>query len=161
MTNTTTGKQQALLRAVQKGAGRNGVYGLARRLKRPYRRVYDQVRLLEARGQLRTQKLRRRGRTCLAVMPLATAAESPKPNLQFNRAWSRPSGQISDSTLLAQVLARPTFRDLLACAVHYGPQTVRQQLNRMVQNFELPAAASSEALRMLGNIELGLARAAR
>jgi hypothetical protein len=83
-----------------------------------------------------------------------------RPSLQFNRAWSRPSGDIDTPTLIAQVLARPTFRDLLACVKCYGPAHVRSGYEHLVGSLQLSPGAATQSGRMLNNIEIGRARAA-
>src|SRR6185312_12063549 len=52
--------------------------------------------------------------------------------LQFNRAWSRPSGGVDIDTTIALVLARPTFNDLLTCCMECGIDRVRDIFERMI-----------------------------
>ncbi|HEX6994974.1 MAG TPA: hypothetical protein VF339_12585 [Gammaproteobacteria bacterium] len=67
---------------------------------------------------------------------------------------------MDEETVIAQVLARPTFDDLLACVEHYGLQRVQEIRTAMLRAFELLPGAAETSGRMLKNIEIGRARAA-
>lgn len=151
-----TRKIRELLRLIQAGAGQEGIYGLAATAGRPYRRVHDQVRRLAAAGIVRLTAERHDSRARVRVIPVEDSAAQA---LQFNRAWSRPSGAVGIDTIIALVLARPTFDDLLSCCLQYGIGRVRGIFDRMVAALELDPRAAEESGRMLANIEIGEARA--
>lgn len=151
-------KLEELLRLIRAGAGQQGIYALAVAAGRPYRRVHDQVRRLAATGLVRLETEHHGSRARIRVIPL----EQPeRPVLQFNRAWSRPSGGIDTDTTIALVLARPTFSDLLGCCMDYGIGRVRRIFETMIAALQLDPKAAEESGRMLSNIEIGLARASR
>lgn len=151
-------KLEELLRLIRAGAGQEGIYALAAAADRPYRRVHDQVRRLAAAGLVRLETERRDSRARIRVIPVAP---SVSPVLQFDRAWSRPSGGVDTDTTIALVLARPTFSDLLSCCMEYGIDRVRDIFERMIGAMELHPKAAEESGRMLDNIEIGQARASR
>lgn len=151
-------KLEDLFRLIRAGAGREGIYALAAAAGRPYRRVHDQVRRLEAAGLVRLQAEHRGSRTRIQVIPIEQPAP---PVLQFDRAWSRPSGGVDSDTVIALVLARPTFSDLLGCCIEYGIDRVRRIFSTMVAALQLDARAAQESGRLLSNIEIGQARASR
>jgi len=151
-------KLQELFRLIQTGAGQEGIYALAVAAGRPYRRVHDQVQRLAAEGLVKLEMERHGSRARMRVIPVGHPAA---PALQFNRAWSRPSGGVGPDTTVALVLARPTFDDLLTCCVEYGTDRVRDVFQRMIGAMELDPRAAEESGRMLSNIEIGQARAAR
>lgn len=151
-------KLEELLRLIQAGAGQEGIYALAAAAGRPYRRVHDQVRRLAADGLVRLATEHQDSRTRIRVVP---AEEPVRPVLQFNRAWSRPSGGVDTDTTIALVLARPTFRDLLSCCMQFGIDKVRDIFEKMIAAMQLDPGAAEESGRMLSNIEIGLARASR
>ncbi len=153
----STRKLRDLLHLVHAGAGENGIYALAAAARRPYRRVHAQVQRLAAAGVVSLNKQHRGPRARIRVRP---AVRARGPTLTFNRAWSRPSGGLDAATLIAQVLARPTFRDVLACVQHYGIEQVRGVYGTMVSELGLAPGAATASARMLTNIELGRARAA-
>lgn len=149
-------KLEELLRLIEAGAGREGIYALAAAAGRPYRRVHDQVKQLAAAGLVRQTTEHSGSRARVRVEPVGDAA----PVLDFNRAWSRPSGGIDTETAVALVLARPTFDDLLTCCTTYGIARVREIFERMIAALQLSPGAAEESGRMLSNIEIGRARAA-
>lgn len=151
-------KLEELFRLIQAGAGEEGIYALAAAAGRPYRRVHDQVQRLAARGLVKLAMEQRGSRTRIKVAPLEQRAT---PVLQFNRAWSRPSGGVNTDTLIALVLARPTFDDLLSCCMEYGIDRVRDIFQTMIAAMQLDPKAAGESGRMLDNIEIGQARASR
>ncbi|HEX7080430.1 MAG TPA: hypothetical protein VF329_05405 [Gammaproteobacteria bacterium] len=151
-----TRKTQELLALIHRGAGEDGIYALAAAAGRPYRRVHDQVKRLAAEGLVRLERASVGPRTALRVRPLPPR----EPKLSFNRAWSRPRGGVDEETVIAQVLARPTFNDLLACVEHYGLERVQRARAAMLRAFELSPGAAEASGRMLKNIEIGRARAA-
>lgn len=156
MRNTRSLRQ--LLALVQEGKGRDGIYALAAHAQRPYRRVYDQVMRLAAAGQVRLESdPRSGGRKRFRVL----GAQEEAPALEFNRAWSHPGGHLPPERVIAQVLARPTFNDLLACAKHYGLPAVEHVHDRMLREFMLEPGAAVAVNRMLRNITVGHERAAR
>jgi hypothetical protein len=152
-----TRKLEQLLQLIRAGTGKDGIYELAAAAGRPYRRVHDQVRRLGAAGLVRLEGAPRGSRSRIRVLPVE---QSGTPALQFNRTWSRPSGGVDAETTIAQVLARPTFGDVLACVKHYGSGPVRAIYDRMIGSMQLDPAAARESARMLNNIEIGRARAA-
>ena len=153
-----TRKLDALLRLIEAGEGEEGIYALAAAAGRPYRRVHDQVRRLAAAGVVKLAAAHHGPRARVRVV----RAEDPAPPaLQFNRAWSRPSGGLGTDTVIALVLARPTFDDLLACCLRYGIGRVRDIFASMIAALQLDPRAATESGRMLSNIEIGLARASR
>lgn len=151
-------KLEELFRLIQAGAGEEGIYALAAAAGRPYRRVHDQVQRLAATGLVKLAMEHRGSRTRIRVVPLE---QRPAPVLQFNRAWSRPSGGVNTDTVIALVLARPTFDDLLSCCMEYGIERVRDIFQRMIAAMQLDPKAAGESGRMLDNIEIGQARASR
>ena len=151
-------KLEELLRLIRAGAGQEGIYALAAAAGRPYRRVHDQVRRLAAAGLVRLATEHRESRARIRVIPVE---QSVRPVLQFDRAWSRPSGGVDTDTTIALVLARPTFRDLLTCCMEYGIDRVRHIFESMIAAMQLDPKAAEESGRMLSNIEIGLARASR
>jgi predicted nucleotidyltransferase len=78
---TARGKRARLLAAVR--ARRSGVtiYGLARALRRPYRRVFDAVKRLAAEGALRVEPVARNNRraTLVTAPPASGRATSALP----------------------------------------------------------------------------------
>jgi hypothetical protein len=150
-------KTEDLLRLIRRGAGEKGIYALAAAAGRPYRRVHEQVQRLAAAGAVRLERLPGGARSRIRVR----SVESRGPALSFNRAWSRPSGGLDEETVIAQVLARPTFRDLLACVDYYGLERVHAIRSVLIGGFELHPGAACATGRMLKNIEIGRARAAR
>lgn len=151
-----TRKIEDLLCLIRDNAGADGIYALAAAAGRPYRRVHEQVKRLAEEGLVRLEPASAGPRARIRVRPAA----GRRPKLSLNRAWSRPSGAIDDETLIAQVLARPTFNDMLACVEHYGIPRVRKRRAAMIAAFELPPGAADASGRMLKNIEIGHARAA-
>ena len=153
-----TAKLEELFRLIQAGAGRQGIYALAAAAGRPYRRVHDQVKRLAAAGRVELASGHDGSRARVRVMPVEHSAA---PALEFNRAWSRPSGGVDTETTIALVLARPTFNDLLSCCIEYGTDRVRATFDSMIATLQLTANAAEESGRMLSNIEIGRARASR
>jgi hypothetical protein len=152
-----TQKLDELLTLIRAGAGEEGIYALAAAAGRPYRRVHAQVHRLAAEGVVRLDRLSGGTRSRMRVR----GVESEGPRLSFNRAWSRPSGGVDDERTIAQVLARPTFEDLLACVDYFGLDRVRAVRRSMLAKLELEFGAATATGRMLNNIEIGRARAAR
>lgn len=153
-----TRKLEELFRLIRAGAGREGIYALAAAAERPYRRVHAQVRRLAAEGLVKLVTEHRDSRARIRVIPMENSAP---PALQFNRAWSRPSGGVDTDTIIALVLARPTFDDLLSCCMEYGVDRIRAVLRSMIAAMQLNPNAAEESRRMLSNIEIGQARASR
>lgn len=153
-----TRKLEELFRLIQAGAGREGIYALATAAGRPYRRVHAQVRRLAADGLVKLTAEHHDSRTRIRVTPLESSAPSA---LQFDRAWSRPSGGVDTETVIALVLARPTFDDLLSCCMEYGVDRIRAVFRSMIAAMQLDPKAAEESGRMLSNIEIGQARASR
>lgn len=149
-------KLEDLYRLIQAGAGREGIYALAAAAGRPYRRVHDQVKRLAAQGLVKLTTEHDGSRTRVRVLPVEHSAA---PALEFNRAWSRPSGGVDANTSIALVLVRPTFNDLLSCCIQYGTERVRDTFEKMIAAMQLAPGAAEEGGRMLNNIEIGRARA--
>jgi hypothetical protein len=156
----STRKLRALVDLIRRGQGDRGIYQLARTAGRPYRRVHDQVQRLARAGVVRLTRVHEGPRTATCIQ-IAAGAPHPQPKLSFNRAWSRPSGGLDAETLIAQVLGRPTFPDLLACVQAFGLEAVRRVFQAVVAAFEIQPGAATASGRMLKNIEIGRARAAR
>jgi len=151
-----TRKTQELLALIRRGAGEQGIYALAAAAGRPYRRVHEQVKRLAAEGAVRLERVPVGPRIAIRVRP----ARTRQPKLSLSRSWSRPSAGTDDETLIALVLSRPTFADLLACVEHYGLERIRAARGALIRAFELPPGAAEASSRMLKNIEIGRARAA-
>lgn len=152
-----TRKLDELLRLIRAGAGERGIYALATVAGRPYRRVHDQVRRLAAAGLVKLATERHGSRARVRV----AAVEDTAPALQFDRAWSRPSGGVDTDAGIALILARPTFDDLLCCCMEHGIDRVRGIFDAMIAAMQLHPRAVEESGRMLSNIEIGQARASR
>jgi hypothetical protein len=150
-------KLAELCKLIRAGAGELGIYALAAAAGRPYRRVHDQVQRLAVAGLVRIDKQVRGPRTQTRVRMARAPAGTV---LDFNRAWSRPLGGVDADTVIAQVIARPTFHDLLVCAQDHGIARVRNTFQAMVNGCEIDPSAAAATARMLGNIEVGHARAA-
>jgi predicted transcriptional regulator len=146
----------ALLELVRRGHGEQGIYALAQRAGRPYRRVYSHVQSLANAGFVTLSRSQAHGRSVVRVRPVQDT-----PKLSFNRAWSRPDRQIDADTFIAGVLKRPTFSDLLTCVQCYGLNHVNSVYRAMLLNRNLSEEAASDTARMLKNIEIGYGRAAR
>jgi hypothetical protein len=69
-----TKKQRALLRAVQKGEGEGGMYGLASALNRNQRRVIDNVNRLQSLGYVMVSLKHKNGREISSVTPAVTGS---------------------------------------------------------------------------------------
>lgn len=151
-----TRKSEELLALIRRGAGEEGIYALAAAAGRPYRRVHQQVKRLAAEGLVHLERVPAGPRTAIRVRPIPAR----RLKLTIDRAWSRPAGGVADDTLIAQVLARPTFKDLLACVEHYGLERIQTSRADLIRAFELTPAAAETTGRMLKNIEIGRARAA-
>ncbi|AXQ27482.1 hypothetical protein D0B54_01745 [Solimonas sp. K1W22B-7] len=153
-----TASQQMLIDCLKAQGGRaDSVYDLAAKLGRPYRRVFDQVKMLAAQGRLVLspgQEGRRRKTSIALADPGAEA-----PELTFNRIWSTPPEALPETTLIASVLAQPTFDDVLGLALHYGLPKVRQIFLTMVAAGDLEGWALKESARTLANVEDGFIRA--
>lgn len=71
-----TEKQAQLLTLIQQGEGREGIYTLAKRAGRPYRRVYDHVQELADRGLVELTP-GRSTRAVTRVLARRTGSEAP------------------------------------------------------------------------------------
>lgn len=69
-----TPKQKALLRAIRKGEGEGGIYGLASALQRDPRRVFDNVSLLQSLGHVIVSTKHKNGREISSVTPAVTGS---------------------------------------------------------------------------------------
>ena len=74
MTFKLTTKENALLRAVQKGQGEGGIYGLAAALERDPRRVFDNVSRLKSMGYVMVSAKFKNGREIKSVTPAVTGS---------------------------------------------------------------------------------------
>jgi hypothetical protein len=159
-----TTKEAALLAHLRLVHGASSIYELARSVRRPYRRVYQQVRKLAVLGLVTLEKGLVDNRTAFRVRPVAQGktrvANATQPSLSHNRAWSRPTSGVDDDTLIALVISNPNFPDLLACAKHFGIERIRAVYRKMLDGFHLRPSVAEEAGRMLENIEIGFRRAA-
>lgn len=151
MTTKRKSKRDHLLELIAAGHGRAGIYALAQKAKRPYRRVHDAVKAFEARGQVRLTRAAG-GRFTWKIEPLAAFAP---PKLEFNRAYSAPGKTQPPETEVALVLAQPSFRDLLRCVDHYGAPFVDQVRKRMLARRELGALAAQTTRTLLDDIAIG------
>lgn len=154
-----TEKLKNLMNLIRSGHGERGIYSLAAAAGRPYRRVYDQVKRLAAEGRV-ILAAEPQGRSRRAHIRVRPADQQEAPKLAFNRAWSRPSGGLDPETLIAQVISRPTFDDLLTCTQRFGISRVWEVYENMVEDMMLSPGAAAATARMLTNIEVGRARAA-
>jgi hypothetical protein len=144
-------KRDRLLELIAAGHGRAGIYVLARKAKRPYRRVHDAVKAFEAKGQVRLSRATG-GRFTWKVELVASLAP---PTLEFNRAYSAPGKTQPPETEVALVLAQPSFRDLLVCVDHYGAPFVTQVRERMLARGELGALTAQTTRTLLDDIAIG------
>lgn len=154
-----TATQQKLIDCLKAEGGRvDSVYDLAAKLGRPYRRVFDQVKKLAAEGYLTLSPGEHGGRQKTGIA-LATTAATP-PELSFNRIWSAAPEALPETTLIASVLAQPSFEDVLRLVLHYGLPKVRKVFQTMASAGDLQDWSLKESARTLANVEIGLARAA-
>ncbi|GEM_PF-2171221 len=162
MTKTLTAKQQGLLDFVAEHGRVESVYTLSKLLSRPYRRVFDHVKVLQKAGLLKLSPSHNEGRRHSTIEVVKVPPEPPaQPQLSYSRSWSSPVTGVGDRTLIASVLAEPTFGDVLKCARHYGLDRVRDVYGRMLEQGDLKPWAAIESGRILSNIEIGFARAAQ
>lgn len=81
------------------------------------------------------------------ALDLELAAQPRHPlKLQFNYAWANP--QMPRDKLIAAILQRGIFVDILEAACFWGLEAVK----RVARSIQLP----DESARMLGNVEQGL-----
>lgn len=162
MTFLPTPKQSEVLRVIGEAGEVRSVYSLAQMLSRPYRRVLDHVRELQAAGLVdveSTQSLS--GRKAGRIRPAkAGSASRSQPTLSYPRHWSSPVTGVSDDVLIAGVLAEPTLNDVIACCAHYGVKRVRSLYSEMLATGEISAPVQRSVGRMLANVEIGFSRAA-
>lgn len=151
MTISRKAKREHLLELIAAGHGRAGIYALARKAKRPYRRVHDAVKAFEAKGLVRLTRAAG-GRVTWKVEPLAALAPA---TLEFNRAYSAPGKTQPPETEVALVLAQPSFRDLLRCVDHYGAPFVDQVRKQMLVRGELGALTAQTTRTLLDDIAIG------
>jgi len=134
---TLTTKQKALLQIVRNGAGQNGIYALSAALDRPYRRVYDNVKLMQERGYVRLIPVERNGKKALAVTPAVTGAVMTSMNVS---------------------LPKPvTVKDLLAGLKASRPLTTCEQISLTTFFADVPATL---AVRFLNGHGISLDQAA-
>jgi hypothetical protein len=164
MTFVPTPKQAEALRVISKAGEVRSVYALARMLNRPYRRVRDHVRELEAAGLVTVEVTPSpTGRGAGKIRPTTVKGLStPKaqPQLSYPRHWSSPVSGVTDDVLIAGVVAEPTLGDLITCCAHYGVKRVRSVYSQMLITGEIPAVVQRSVGRMLANVEIGFSRAA-
>lgn len=102
------------------------------------------------------------GRLCHAgrgVFALSTtAAFQPVPS--FSRTWSAPSG-VNDNVLIASVVARPTFDDLLLLSLRYGVSRLRTTARRMRKAGDIKPQTAAKVCHFLDNIAAGFRDAHR
>jgi hypothetical protein len=134
---TLTTKQKDLLRIVSNGGGRHGIYALSAALDRPYRRVYDNVKLMEEQGYVRLTPVERNGKSALAVTPAVTGAVMTTVNVSLPR-WV-------------------TAKDLLAGLKASRPLTTREQTALTTFFADVPAPLS---VRFLNEHGISLEQAA-
>lgn len=153
-----TASQQTLIDCLKAQGGRvDSVYDLAAKLGRPYRRVFDQVKMLAAQGYLALNSTQSGGRRKTSIALAGPAAGTPE--LSFNRIWSSPPETLPEDTLIASVLTQPAFEDVLRLSLHYGLPKVRKVFQEMVASGDLQGWSLKESARTLANVEIGLARA--
>lgn len=163
MTFTPTAKQSEALRVIREAGEVRSVYALAQMLVRPYRRVLDHVRELQAAGLVEVEAtVSASGRKAERIRPSTRGASKPKaqPALSYPRHWSSPVTGVDDEVLIAGVVAEPTLQDLIACCAHYGVERVRRVYAEMLSTGEIPAPVQRSVGRMLANVEIGFSRAA-
>lgn len=154
-----TPKQQEVFDYIDRAGEVRGVYALAKGLRRPYNRVLDNVRELAAGGRIEIVPAKQGGRR-VTLLRIAGKTPDKQPTLSYNRIWSSPVTGVSDTTLIASVIAKPTFDDVLQCCLHYGVDRVRQVYLQMLAANELSAIGARAVGRILANVEIGFARAA-
>lgn len=152
-----TNKRDHLLKLIRAGHGRRGIYALARKAGRPYRRVHDAVRAFEAAGLVRLVPTTE-GRRAVAVEAIGSGVP---PAFEFNRAYSAPGIALPPETQAALVLAQPSFRDLLRCVDAFGLSFVERVRAEMLARGELGATAASTTRALLDDIVIGRARRGR
>ncbi len=158
MSFNPTPKQAELLAYLRSSSRTPGIYGLAKALGRPYKRVFDDVARLASAGLLSVRPTFENGRkVSLVQLPVERPAQ---PSLSYSRIWSSPVTGADDRVLIASVLAEPTFGDVLACCRHYGIAKVKGIFDSMLGTDELGEMTQLSLIRMLSNIEIGFARAA-
>jgi hypothetical protein len=163
MTFTPTRKQAEALRVIHEAGEVRSIYALAQMLNRPYRRVLDHVRELEAAGLVHVDATPSRSGRAGKIRPGTKPGHSrpkPQPTLSYPRHWSSPVSGVSDDVLIAGVITEPTLGDLIACCAYYGVKRVRSVYSQMLTNDEIPAAVQRSVGRMLANVEIGFSRAA-
>lgn len=162
MTFSPTTKQAEVLRTIREAGEMRSVYSLAQALNRPYRRVLDHVRALEAAGLIEVEVATpKAGRKAGRIRPTKQASSPrPQPPLSYSRHWSSPVTGVSDDVFIAGVIAEPTLDDLITCCIHYGIKRVRSVYSEMLTTGEIPAAVQRSVGRMLANVEIGFSRAA-
>lgn len=74
MTFSPTPKQAEVLRAIREAGEMRSVYALAQVLNRPYRRVLDHVRALEAAGLIEVEATPKPGRKAGRIRPTTPGA---------------------------------------------------------------------------------------
>jgi hypothetical protein len=79
--------------------------------------------------------------------------------LEFNRTWSVPRDKVPDDVIIAAVLARPTFDDMLEICWTFGIGRVRAILDEMRESGDIGRFAAEISGRMINNIEKGFALA--
>lgn len=154
-----TPKQREVLRYIDRAGEVRGVYALAKGLRRPYNRVLDNVRKLADEGRIEIMPVKHGGRR-VTLLRVAGKSSDQQPALSYNRIWSSPMTGVSDTTLIASVVAKPTFDDVLQCCLYYGVDRVRQVYLQMLAANELSAIGARTVGRMLANVEIGFAHVA-
>lgn len=153
-----TPKQREVYDYIARAGEVRGVYALAKALRRPYNRVHDNIQALAADGRIEIVRTTHGGRRVVSMR--VGALPAAQPALSYSRIWSSPRTGVNDKTLIASVVAKPTFDDLLRCCLHYGVAQVRQVYLEMLAANELSALGARTVGRMLANVEIGFARAA-
>jgi len=152
-----TNKRAQLLKLIRAGHGRRGIYALARKADRPYRRVHDAVQAFAAAGLVRLVASTS-GRRTLAVDAIPAGKA---PAFEFNRAYSAPGVVLPPESQVAMVIAQPSFRDLLACVDHFGLPFVERVRAEMLARGELGATAARTTRTLLDDLVIGRARRGR
>lgn len=162
MTSQLTQKQFELLALVRQGREVPGIYALAQMLGRPYRRVRDHVAELSEAGLINVVPSKKNGRRVNLIVPAdaTTHGKPSQPELSYNRFWSSPVTGVSNDVFIAGVIAEPTLDDLLKCCLHFGVPAVRKVYQKMLGAGEISPLTGKSVGRMLGNIEIGISRAA-
>lgn len=150
-------KRRQTLAAVRRGPFPS-VYALAEALGRPYRRVWDDVKALEAAGLIETRPATApaTGRRRVEIFPRSDrSGDTPTLVQRPDVAWSRPAG-VDASRALDLSLHRPSLTGLVEAVRVSGIDATRKRLLELLARRELDDSTAWLAARILSNIERGI-----